>query len=274
MKSKCPRCGTEVKENQKYCHECGYYLKAKKLDIKEIAIASFFIIIFLAVSLQFFLAHYKSENTGEPLNEEKEVEEKTKIQVKYIKAYENLVYAIDSGDINKSIKALEEFKKVIRDVEKEINRDHVEIIVPSSVIVSLERSIKRGDLKKAREDVKNIGSTCGVDLCHSQAGMLMFRFASMYYDIKRDIERGNLESAERKIPEFRKRFKEFKSAMMTVMPLETKIRMREEYIDNLERAIKDRNVTEAKNKIKEIGENMCAVKGCHSVLLTVEILSR
>ncbi len=273
---RCPRCKTEVKEDQKYCHECGYYLKAKKPNIKEIAFATSFILIFLVVSILFFLNHYtepKEEISGAEVEEVKH-NEKEIIQVKYINAYKNLLSAINSGDINKSIDAMEEFKRTIKLVEKEINKEHVEIIAPSKVLEVLEDDIKKGNLEKAKEDIKDIGSTCGVELCHSQTGMLMFRFASMYYEIKRDVEKGNLEDAAKKIPEFRERFEDFRSAMMVVMPLETKIRMKEEYIDSLDRSIKNKNKTEAERIIKEIGESMCAVRGCHSILLTTEILSK
>ncbi len=270
----CPECGTEVKEEQKYCHVCGTYLKevrAKKRNEEEKK--SYWAYVFgagviLIIIFIFFLLPpgEKKLQQAQP-----QPDERFKEAPDYTQAYHRLQLALSSGNLEEARHNFELFIKAYNALKEEAGEDHINIIVPPHRLEKLNTSLQAGDIPAAERELAKIGSTCGIELCHAKGGSVMYDFASEYYYIARALDRNSTEEALSRIPVFRRYFYEMKAVMSEIMPEKTEQTMKEKYIDELENRLKEGDLEGSREALGSINRKMCSVDGCHSIILTAKL---
>jgi|Deesub1362B_J571_1020462.scaffolds.fasta_scaffold03243_3 hypothetical protein len=272
----CPECGTDVKEEQKYCHVCGTYLKGEK--VKRLGKGyqkekkSYWMYIFgVGVILIIFIFLLLPPGEKKPQQEQPLSEKKFEEAPDYTQAYHKLQLSLSSGNLEEARHNFELFIKAYHTLREEAGEDHINIIVPPYRLEKLNISLQAGDISTAEKELAKIGSTCGIELCHAKGGSVMYDFASEYYYIVRALERNNTQEALSRIPVFRRYFHEMKSVMLEIMPEKTEQTMKEKYIDELEKRLKEGDLEGSREALGSINRNMCSVDGCHSIILTAKL---
>ena len=269
----CPECGTEVKEEQRYCHVCGTYLKEvmvkkkhaerKKSHWAIISGAGVILIIFIFLLLP--PGEKKLQQAQPP------PDERFKEAPDYTKAYHRLQLALSSRNLEEARRNFEIFMRAYSALKKEAGEDHINIIVPPRRLEKLNESLQAGDIPAAQRELAMIGSTCGIELCHAKGGSVMYDFASEYYYIVKALERNSTEEALSRIPAFRRYFYEMKAVMSEIMPEKAEQTMKEEYIDELEKRLKQGDLEASREALGAISSKMCSIDGCHSIILTAKL---
>ncbi len=265
----CPNCGAEVDREDKYCSVCGRYLskrakiEKKEKDMKLIVVS---VALALVIAVVIFLPEpEKYQNTVYKKQEKfSEIPE-------YNKAYKKLELALASGDVEMARRSFDAFYISYIEMRKKAGEEHIKIVVPPERLKALNESIAKGDLDSAKEQLSNIGNTCGVELCHSKSGSAMYDFATSYYAIKRALNKGDFQEAIKHLPEFRQDFYRMREQMLPVMPEITRKTMREEYINELEDNLKKKDISRINQTFEKITREMCSTTGCHSIITSAKL---
>ncbi|WP_456473767.1 hypothetical protein [Candidatus Pyrohabitans sp.] len=205
---------------------------------------------------------------GEKTEPEKErIIEAREIQSSFEDEYAALKQAIAEGDAEAAKEHYSALLRVYERAKEKAGEQHLRFMVPESDMRRLGEQLNAQDFAGAELVLSNIAGSCGVSVCHQRSGGAMMYMEYEYSEIKGALRKGDIEKAKEHFPEFKRYFFESKEAMVKFLPELTEERMREEYIENLEKALEANDTAHAQEAIKVISENTCALNGCHSIFL-------
>lgn len=207
------------------------------------------------------------QQAEETVPEKERIIEAREIQSIFEEEYSALKQAIAEGDAEAAKEHYSALLKVYEEAKEKAGEQHLRFMVAEDDMARLGEQLNAQDFAGAEQVISNIAGSCGVSVCHQRSGGAMMYMEYEYSEIKGALREGDIEKAKEHFPEFRRYFFESKEAMGKFLPELTEERMKEEYIENLERALEANDTPRAQEAINVISENTCALNGCHSIFL-------
>ena len=177
----------------------------------------------------------------------------------------DLESALESGDFSKSRAAFEQLAKYREEAVYCVGEEHMEFFAPRDKMKSLQRNIENGDLAAAQADLYYLASSCGEAICHKKRGV-MGDLELSYFDLKDNINSGDLKAAKASMAEFKTAYYETRDDFRRIIPSQAGM-MDDSYIENLEQALASNDLVASKRALSELSEAVCSSHGCHGSLL-------
>ncbi len=209
----------------------------------------------------------KTQASGVAENKKKIIEAKS-IQKSFEDAYSELKVAIDEGNQKAAQKSYKSLLEAYNLAKEKAGKTHMKFMVNENNLSLLNNQINRGDFKDANKTISGIAGSCGVTVCHQRTGGSMVNLEYEYGVIQKAVQAGDLATARKHFPAFKKYFYESKKLTSKFLPELTKERMKDEYVDNLEAALKANNTEAAQKAVNVISKNTCSLAGCHAIFLS------
>jgi hypothetical protein len=205
---------------------------------------------------------------AEEVKPEKErIIEAKEIQSSFEEEYSALKQAILAKDARAAEEHYSALLQVYERAKKKAGEQHLRFMVAEDDLEKLGRHIQARDFTSAEQVISNIAGSCGVSVCHERSGGAMVNLEYEYSEIKKALREGDIEKAKQHFPEFKRYYFESKQQVVKFLPELTQERMKDEYVENLEKALQTNDLNAARDAIKVISENTCSLKGCHSIFL-------
>ncbi len=204
----------------------------------------------------------------EEVQEKKEIAEAKEIQKNFEEAYSELKAALDREDPKAARESYRDLLNVYERAKEKAGEAHLKFLVGDERLSTLKEQIDRGDFAGARNTLSGIAGSCGVSVCHQRSGGAMANLEYEYGEIKKALREGDLEKAKKHFPEFKRYFYESRELTKKFLPELTEERMKDEYVENLEKALEANDLEGAQKAMKVISENTCSLKGCHTIFFS------
>ena len=199
--------------------------------------------------------------------EKERIIEAKEIQSSFEEEYSALKEAILAGDAHAAEEHYTALLKVYEREKKKAGEQHLRFMVAEDDLQRLGSYIEAQDFIGAEQVISNIAGSCGVSVCHERSGGAMANLEYEYSEIKNALREGDIEKAKKHFPEFKRYYFESKQQVAKFLPELTEERMKDEYVENLEKALEANDLEAAREAIGVISENTCSLKGCHSIFL-------
>ena len=219
----------------------------------------------LLLALVLLSACARPAEKAEP--EKQRIIEAKEIQSSFEEEYAALKQAILARDAKAAEEHYSALLKVYERAKKKAGEQHLRFMVAEDDLNKLGSYIRARDFANAEGVISSIAGSCGVSVCHQRSGGAMANLEYEYSEIKEALREGDIERAKQHFPAFKRYYFESKRRMNRFLPELTQERMRDEYVDNLERALQAEDLEAARQAMKVISENTCSLKGCHSIFL-------
>ena len=227
--------------------------------------AGYILLALVALSL---LAGCVQREKAEEVEKKKEIAEAKEIQKNFEETYTELKEAIEREDPEAAKRKYNELLRVYEEAKEKAGEQHLRFMVGDDRLVMLKEQIDRGDFIGARDTLSGVAGSCGVSVCHQRSGGAMANLEYEYGEIKKALREGDLERAKQHFPEFKRYFYESRELTKKFLPELTEERMKDEYVENLERALEANDLEAAQKAMKVVSENTCSLKGCHAIFFT------
>lgn len=221
--------------------------------------------ILVALVVLSALAGCTQSEKVEEVEEKKEIAEAKEIQKNFKEAYSELKEAIEREDPKAAKESYRDLLKVYERAKEKAGEAHLKFLVGDNRLSLLKEQIDKSDFTGARDTLSGIAGSCGVSVCHQRSGGAMANLEYEYGEIKKALKEGDLEKAKQHFPEFKRYFYESKELTKKFLPELTEERMKDEYVENLEKALQANDLEGAQEAITVISENTCSLKGCHTI---------
>ncbi|WP_456474744.1 hypothetical protein [Candidatus Pyrohabitans sp.] len=221
--------------------------------------------ILLALVVLSLLTGCIQREKAEEVEKKKEIAEAKEIQTNFEEAYSELKLAIENEDPQAAKEKYNELLRVYEEAKEKAGEQHLRFMVGDDRLAMLKEQIDRGDFTGANDTLSGVAGSCGVSVCHQRSGGAMANLEYEYGVIKKALREGDLERAKQHFPEFKRNFYESRELTEKFLPELTEERMRDEYVENLERALEANDLEAAQKAMKVISENTCSLKGCHAI---------
>lgn len=177
----------------------------------------------------------------------------------------DLENAIEVGDLTKARTSFQQISLYREESVYCVGESHMEFFAPKKTMKSMKKNLDNGDMKGAQSDLYYLASSCGEAICHKKRGV-MGDLELSYFDLKDNVNDGDMVSARASYLMFKKAYFETKRDFRRIVPAQSNM-MDEKFIANLEVAMENNDLALAKRSLNELSEGVCTSSGCHGSLM-------